>query len=102
MVGKYTGLSDSYLSVLKALQHAALAVSRKLVVNWIGAEDLELANEQMVGVCLKYYSRKRICLFSMICSRVTQTLCEQLMFQTGAVWQCWKYHIDMHQQLMHW
>ena len=42
----------------------------------VGAEDLELANEQMVGVCLKYYFRKRICLFSMICSHVTQTLCE--------------------------
>ncbi|KAK1380309.1 hypothetical protein POM88_027053 [Heracleum sosnowskyi] len=30
MVGKYTGLSDSYLSVLKALLHASVACRRKL------------------------------------------------------------------------
>ena len=41
MVGKYTGLSDAYLSVLKALQHAALAINRRLVVEWIDAEKLE-------------------------------------------------------------
>nr|XP_009393080.1 PREDICTED: CTP synthase-like [Musa acuminata subsp. malaccensis] len=41
MVGKYTGLSDSYLSVLKALLHASVACRRKLVVDWIAATDLE-------------------------------------------------------------
>ena len=41
MVGKYTGLSDAYLSVLKALQHACLAINRKLEVQWIEASDLE-------------------------------------------------------------
>lgn len=41
MVGKYTGLADSYLSVLKALQHACIACSRKLVVDWVAATDLE-------------------------------------------------------------
>ncbi len=41
MVGKYTGLSDAYLSVLKALQHACLAINRKLDVQWIEAGDLE-------------------------------------------------------------
>ncbi|THU62585.1 hypothetical protein C4D60_Mb01t06660 [Musa balbisiana] len=41
MVGKYTGLSDSYLSVLKALLHASVACHRKLVVDWIAATDLE-------------------------------------------------------------
>jgi CTP synthase len=41
MVGKYTGLSDSYLSVLKALQHASIACSRKLVPEWVAATDLE-------------------------------------------------------------
>ena len=41
MVGKYTGLSDAYLSVLKALQHACLAINRKLDVQWIEASDLE-------------------------------------------------------------
>ena len=40
MVGKYTGLSDSYLSVSKSLQHAAMAVNRKLAIDWIEATDL--------------------------------------------------------------
>jgi CTP synthase len=41
MVGKYTGLSDSYLSVIKALQHSALAVNRKLSIDWIESTDLD-------------------------------------------------------------
>ncbi|KAF3334974.1 CTP synthase-like protein [Carex littledalei] len=41
MVGKYTGLSDSYLSVLKALLHASVACRRKLVVDWVASTDLE-------------------------------------------------------------
>lgn len=41
MVGKYTGLSDSYLSVIKALVHASLACRRKLCVEWVSATDLE-------------------------------------------------------------
>lgn len=41
MVGKYTGLSDSYLSVLKALLHASVACHRKLIVDWVPASDLE-------------------------------------------------------------
>nr|XP_009394136.1 PREDICTED: CTP synthase-like isoform X2 [Musa acuminata subsp. malaccensis] len=41
MVGKYTGLSDSYLSVLKALLHASVACRRKLVVDWVPSSDLE-------------------------------------------------------------
>ncbi|KAG8056195.1 hypothetical protein GUJ93_ZPchr0001g32134 [Zizania palustris] len=41
MVGKYTGLSDSYLSVLKALLHASVDCRRKLVVNWVASADLE-------------------------------------------------------------
>ncbi|GMY33060.1 CTP synthase-like [Fagus crenata] len=41
MVGKYTGLSDAYLSVLKALLHASVACQRKLIVDWVSAGDLE-------------------------------------------------------------
>jgi len=41
MVGKYTGLSDSYLSVIKALQHSAFAVDRKLSIDWIESTDLD-------------------------------------------------------------
>eukprot|EP00899_Mesostigma_viride_P026526 jgi/Mesvir1/7058/Mv09174-RA.1 len=45
MVGKYTNLSDSYLSVLKALQHACIAVNRKLAVEWVVSTDLEPARK---------------------------------------------------------
>ena len=41
MVGKYTGLSDSYLSVIKSLQHSSYAVNRKLVIDWIESADLD-------------------------------------------------------------
>ncbi|XP_074581527.1 uncharacterized protein LOC141838040 [Curcuma longa] len=46
MVGKYTGLSDAYLSVLKALLHASVACRRKLVVDWIASPDLEETTEK--------------------------------------------------------
>jgi CTP synthase len=41
LVGKYTGLSDSYLSVTKALQHAAIAVRVSLKIEWIESAHLE-------------------------------------------------------------
>ncbi|KAM7276252.1 hypothetical protein ACFE04_018118 [Oxalis oulophora] len=41
MVGKYVGLADSYLSVVKALLHACIACSLKPVIDWIAASDLE-------------------------------------------------------------
>ena len=40
VVGKYTNLSDAYLSVTKALYHAANKAERKLVVSWVEAEFL--------------------------------------------------------------
>jgi len=45
IVGKYTGLSDSYLSVLKALEHACTHWKRKLTVVWIDASELESPDE---------------------------------------------------------
>ncbi len=41
MVGKYTGLSDSYLSVIKALQHAGFNSGAKMNIDWVEAEYLE-------------------------------------------------------------
>uniref|UniRef100_A0A6N2MGY2 CTP synthase n=1 Tax=Salix viminalis TaxID=40686 RepID=A0A6N2MGY2_SALVM len=41
IVGKYTGLSDSYLSLLKALLHASVSLRKKLVVDWVPASDIE-------------------------------------------------------------
>ncbi|PON72426.1 CTP synthase [Trema orientale] len=41
LVGKYVGLTDSYLSVVKALLHACIACSLKPSIDWIAASDLE-------------------------------------------------------------
>jgi CTP synthase len=41
IVGKYTGLTDSYLSLTHALKHAAMANDLKLNIEWIDSEHLE-------------------------------------------------------------
>ncbi|TPX30608.1 CTP synthase (glutamine hydrolysing) [Synchytrium microbalum] len=41
IVGKYTDLHDSYLSVVKALEHAALSCKRKVEISWIESKYLE-------------------------------------------------------------
>ncbi|KAJ2250709.1 CTP synthase ura7, partial [Coemansia sp. RSA 454] len=43
IVGKYTYLADSYISVVKGLEHAALNVKRKINIKWVEASDLEEA-----------------------------------------------------------
>ena len=45
MVGKYTGLTDSYLSVIKALQHSAFKVGAKMEISWVEAASLEAGFE---------------------------------------------------------
>lgn len=46
LVGKYTNLHDSYLSVIKSLEHAAMACSRKLNLVWVDASHLEPAVQE--------------------------------------------------------
>jgi CTP synthase len=41
LIGKYTGLQDSYLSVIKALRHAAIACQHNLDLQWVEATQLE-------------------------------------------------------------
>jgi CTP synthase len=41
LVGKYTSFHDSYLSVIKSLEHSAMRCRRKLEIKWVDAEDLE-------------------------------------------------------------
>jgi CTP synthase len=41
LIGKYTGLQDSYLSVIKSLRHAAIACQHNLDLQWVEATDLE-------------------------------------------------------------
>ncbi|KAI9843706.1 MAG: CTP synthase ura7 [Sclerophora amabilis] len=41
LVGKYTNLHDSYLSVIKSLEHAAMRCGKKLNLIWVDASHLE-------------------------------------------------------------
>jgi CTP synthase len=41
IVGKYTSLSDSYISLVEALKHAAAANACQIKIVWIEAEELE-------------------------------------------------------------
>jgi CTP synthase len=41
IVGKYTGMQDTYLSLIRALEHASFSINRRLVIEWICAEKLE-------------------------------------------------------------
>ncbi|TLS31314.1 hypothetical protein PpBr36_02456 [Pyricularia pennisetigena] len=41
LVGKYTELHDSYLSVIKALEHSSMKCRRKLDLQWVDSEHLE-------------------------------------------------------------
>jgi CTP synthase len=60
LVGKYTHLQDSYISVVKSLQHAALSCNRKLTIQWIEASDLEEGTQSTDPV--KYHeSWKKLC-----------------------------------------
>lgn len=46
LVGKYIELHDSYLSVIKSLEHSAMRCRRKLNLIWVDAEHLEPAARQ--------------------------------------------------------
>ncbi len=41
IAGKYTGSADTYISILKALEHCSFAVNRKIEVKWIEATEIE-------------------------------------------------------------
>uniref|UniRef100_A0A7N8XJA5 CTP synthase n=1 Tax=Mastacembelus armatus TaxID=205130 RepID=A0A7N8XJA5_9TELE len=63
LVGKYTKLSDSYASVIKALEHSALAINHKLQVKYIDSADLEATTLQDEPV--KYHEAwQKLCIWS--------------------------------------
>jgi len=41
IVGKYTDLKDSYISIVEALRHAATAFDRRVEITWVESLDLE-------------------------------------------------------------
>lgn len=66
LVGKYTRLQDSYISVIKALKHAALSINHRLCLNWIDAEHLELTCQTTDPV--KYHEAwKQLCTSESVC-----------------------------------
>ncbi len=46
LIGKYTGLQDSYLSVIKSLKYAAIACKHRLELLWVEATHLEQAGSE--------------------------------------------------------
>ncbi|KAI0299838.1 CTP synthase N-terminus-domain-containing protein [Russula brevipes] len=58
LVGKYTDLKDSYMSVIKALEHSAFRCQRKLILHWVESSDLE--PEQQEADPRKYHDAWRI------------------------------------------
>lgn len=57
LVGKYTGLHDTYLSVVKALLHASLACNQKLHIEWIDSTALTTVATSGQGSGLEAYSK---------------------------------------------
>ncbi|KAK6201256.1 CTP synthase [Scheffersomyces amazonensis] len=53
LVGKYTHLKDSYLSVIKALEHSSMSCNRRLKIEWVESSDLE--EETKVSDLSKYH-----------------------------------------------
>jgi CTP synthase len=58
LVGKYTKLEDAYASVIKALDHASLAVNHKLKLTYVAAADLE--EETKISNPVKYHNAWKI------------------------------------------
>jgi len=48
IVGKYTALGDSYISILEAFRHAGAALDVKVMVKWVEAEDLEAGDMSLL------------------------------------------------------
>ncbi|MBI4824766.1 MAG: CTP synthase [Nitrospirae bacterium] len=42
IVGKYTGLKDSYKSLMEALTHGGIANDARVLLHWIDSEDIEM------------------------------------------------------------
>jgi len=50
MIGKYSKLTDAYLSVNESLKHAGIQIGRKVEIVWIEAEELEKPGSEKVLV----------------------------------------------------
>ena len=48
IIGKYTKLTDSYLSIKNAIEHAAIHKQCKINIKWISSEDVDL---KLINTC---------------------------------------------------
>lgn len=46
LIGKYNGLQDAYLSIIKSLRHASIACEKKLDLVWVEASELENSDNE--------------------------------------------------------
>ena len=46
LIGKYNGLSDSYLSIIKALKHSSIYCEKDLDLLWVDASKLEEGDDE--------------------------------------------------------
>jgi hypothetical protein len=87
MVGKYTVLSDAYLSVLKALQHACMAAGMKLKLTWVEAQYLEPeAKEEQAEKFEESWKQVRACgggwVGCLACCLLLRCIVLQIVLQT--------------------
>ncbi len=47
IAGKYTGSSDTYISILKALEHCSFATNHKIGIKWIETTKIEKGDESV-------------------------------------------------------
>ena len=47
IAGKYTGTSDTYISIVKALEHCSAALKAKVNIKWIEATDIETGKRKV-------------------------------------------------------
>jgi hypothetical protein len=83
LVGKYTNLKDSYISVIKSLEHASLRCKRKLDLHWVDSSDLE--SETLTSSPVKYHTAwKAVCSAEYLCPS-TVLMIVAFLFQAASV-----------------
>lgn len=46
IAGKYTGSSDTYISILNALEHCSAAINKKIIIKWLETTDFETGKQK--------------------------------------------------------
>lgn len=92
LVGKYTSLHDSYMSVTKALEHAAMHCKKKLHLIWVESSHLEENHEQTNPA--EYYKAWHAVstadgIIVPVCCRIPRIWGYPLTCLLGGLWRAW-------------